>query len=39
MNYNASLVSKHRSSLMGIAILWVIVYHLVAKGSEYFDCI
>ena len=37
MNFTASIVSKYRSSLMGIAILWVIIYHMVAKGTEYFD--
>lgn len=37
MNINSSIVSKHRPALMGIAILWVILYHMVAKGTEYFD--
>lgn len=37
MNISSNIVSKHRSSLMGIAILWVIIYHMVAKGTEYFD--
>lgn len=37
MNFSINIVSKHRSSLMGIAILWVIIYYMVAKGTEYFD--
>lgn len=37
MNFSTNIVSKHRSSLMGIAILWVILYHMVSKGTEYFD--
>lgn len=37
MHFSTNVVSKRRSSLMGIAILWVIMYHMVAKGTDYFD--
>lgn len=29
---NLQLISKHRSSLMGFAILWVMLYHLCGNG-------
>lgn len=33
MNNNILLLSKHRSALMGVAILWIMLYHIPAKGG------
>lgn len=33
MNNNILLLSKYRSALMGVAILWVMLYHILAKGG------
>ena len=34
---NFNLVSRYRSELMGVAILWVMFFHLVAKGPLIFN--
>lgn len=33
MHNNLLLLSKYRSTLMGVAILWVMLYHIPAKGG------
>lgn len=37
MEINTMTLSKNRGSLMGIAILWVMSFHLVSKGPSFCD--
>lgn len=37
MEIDTSIISKHRSAIMGVAILWVMAFHLVSKGNSFCD--